>query len=241
MDARNLLIVLLAAAALFAAGAMAVATAYSGYVLWVAEAAGPAPAPQPPAKEVAELQPIAEANLTDPEPDAPSRFVWLPSATPEQFCRALGGLGLGNPDFQTAQWPAKGWTCVADLLKPVSGEDAAVSSLFVSARGLDSRRLENFRVKLNLLDPATAPVVTQLAQDVLDRIFAALGFEAPAAAVEALRGPKEGVIESHGVTFDLKREFSGPRYNLIVSFPQRLGTGGGDRFLPRPRAGYGAG
>jgi len=234
MTARRLLPMIAAGAALLAAATILAALGWQAVRMW---RAAPAPTGQsaaaPDAQEsVAALQPIAASELLAHEPDVPSSFVLLPTVKPAVFCKALGPMGLSNPTFQGAVWPVRSWTCVADLLKPVDGDEAAVSSLFVSARGDDPDRLETLRIKLNLLDPSTAPVAKAIARDLLRKMFWGLGFPAPDAALEAVDQLREGSFEERGVRYDLQREYGAPRFNLIITFPQRLGAGGEDRFLP---------
>lgn len=170
--------------------------------------------------------------LTIPRPDAPSPFVHLQRVNPEAYCKALASTGLKNAKFQMAEPPLRGWTCVTDLVKPIDGEDANVSSLFVVVRGLESDRLDNIRMKLNLIDEATAPLARLIARDTLFQICRGLGFEPPPDALQQIDLLTEGRIYEGGVSWDLRREF-GPqaRYNLIMIFPRSLVPGGEDRFV----------
>ncbi|MFJ5489010.1 DUF6030 family protein, partial [Hansschlegelia beijingensis] len=180
----------------------------------------------------AALQPIAAAELLAPEPGFASAFVLLPTVKPSLFCKALGPMGLANPTFQGGTPPLSSWTCVTDLLKPVDGDEAAVSSLFVSARGDDPERIDTLRIKLNLLDESTAPVAKAIAKDLLRKIFWGFGFPTPDAALSALDELRDSSFRESGVRYDLRREFGAPRFNLVIAFPQRLGAGGEGRFLP---------
>jgi hypothetical protein len=230
MTRARLILVLAAAASLAAAG---VAAAYLARPDWFVP---PPPAVRAPPDPLGRLPPQLVAFLAWPAPDAPQRFIRLNRVKPEAFCRILASVGLKNAAFRTAEPPLRGWTCVTDLIKPVEGDDAAVSSLFVAARGLESDRVDNVRMKLNLIDEATAPVVNAIARDTLFQICRSLGWEPPPAVVEAVETLKEGRILDRGVSYDLRKEF-GPalRLNLIVVFPRSLGGGGEDRFVADPQ------
>ncbi|RXF68458.1 DUF6030 family protein [Hansschlegelia zhihuaiae] len=223
-----------AAAAVLIAAAVAVHLAKPA---WLFGAPAPPPKPQArPADPLGALPPGLVARLVWPLPDAPSPFMRITRVRPKAFCDSLAAAGLRNAAFQMGEAPLKGWTCVTDLIKPVEGDEQSVSSLFVATRGLESDRIDNVRMKLNLIDPGTAPVVKAIARDVLRQICRSLGWEPPAAVVEAIDGPKEGRVLERGVSYDLKREF-GPaeRFNLIIVFPRSLGQGGEDRFVADPR------
>ncbi|MFC3695226.1 DUF6030 family protein [Chenggangzhangella methanolivorans] len=189
---------------------------------------GPPPAPDP----LHFLSDNLVAWLVAPRPDAPSPFVRLTHVEPERFCTALAKSGLRNAEFRMSEPPLRGWTCVTDLVKPIEGDEYVVSSLFVAARGLESDRIDNIRMKLNLLDEATSPVARAIARDTLFQICRSLGFEPPREVVAQLDELKEGRIFEGGVSWDLRREF-GPqaRYNLIAIFPRTLTAGGEDRFV----------
>ncbi len=234
MTARRLLPLIAAGAALLAAASIVLALGWHAARDWLRE---PSPsersAAAPDARDpFAALEPIAAAELLAPEPDFPSAFVLLPTVKPSLFCEALGPMGLANPTFQGGAPPLRSWTCVTDLLKPVDGDEAAVSSLFVSARGDDPERIETLRIKLNLLDESTAPVAKAIAKDLLRKIFWGFGFPTPDAALNALDELRDGSFRESGVRYDLRREFGAPRFNLVIAFPQRLGAGGEGRFLP---------
>jgi hypothetical protein len=221
------------------AAALAIAAAAAGYLARPAWLFGtPAPTPQQarPVDPLGALPPGLVARLVWPLPDAPSPFVRITRIAPKAFCDSLAAAGLRNAAFQMGEAPLRGWTCVTDLVKPVEGDEQSVSSLFVAARGLESDRVDNVRMKLNLIDAGTAPVVKAIARDVLRQICRSLGWEPPAAVIQAIDGPKEGRILERGVSYDLKREF-GPaeRFNLIIVFPRSLGQGGEDRFVADPR------
>lgn len=199
--------------------------------------AEPPPAAKPAAPDpLGVLSPDLRAFLTHPGLDAPSPFIRLARVDPERFCKALAATGLKNATFQKAEPPLRGWTCVTDLVKPIDGDEARVSSLFVAARGLESDRLDNIRMKLNLLDAATSPIARVVARDVLFQICRSLGFDPPPEVLAQLETLKEGRVYEGGVSWDLKREF-GPadRYNLIAIFPRTLFPGGEDRFVSDPR------
>ncbi len=237
MHANRLIALLLASAALLAVAAIAAVV-----VLELTPApppsgaAAPPSAPPPAPEEPERLRPLVSVDPLQPAPDAPSAFVTLPLAKPTAFCKALEGMGLRNPVFQPNEPPDRGWTCVADILKPVDGDEAAVSSLFVTARGDDDDRVSLLRIKLNLLDASTAPVTREIAKDLLRRMLWALGGQPPDAVLEAIDQMRDGRFTDRGVVYDLRKEF-GPslRANLIVTFPARLGAGGEARFAPPPR------
>jgi hypothetical protein len=196
------------------------------------------PKPKPPAgaDPLAFLPADLVGWLTIPRSDAPTPFIRLQRVTPETFCKALASAGLKNADFRKAEPPLRGWTCITDLVKPIDGDEAVVSSLFVAARGLESDRIDNIRMKLNLIDEATAPLARLIARDTLFQICRGLGFEPPPAVLQQLDQLKEGRIYEGGVSWDLRREF-GPqaRYNLIAIFPRSLIQGGEDRFVTDAR------
>jgi hypothetical protein len=182
------------------------------------------------------LDPDARALLTAPAPVAPSPFLRRPWISPDAFCKALEAVGFKGVTFQQGEPPQRSWTCLTDVLKPVDGDEAAVSSLFFTARGAEGDRIDGMRLKLNLLDPATTPAVKAVAKDLLRLVFRALGWEPPQALLDAIDASRDEKIEDHGVAYDLRREFGEPpRHNLIVTFPRGLGPGGVDRFLPLPR------
>ncbi|WP_020181291.1 DUF6030 family protein [Methylopila sp. M107] len=198
----------------------------------------PAPTPPAPAKPKAPSDPLARlpaslvALLTHLEPDAPGPFIRFTWMKPESFCKGLTATGLKRPQFQKHQPPMRGWNCITDLVKPIDGDDQKVSSLFISMRGLESDRLDNIRVKLNLIDPATVPATKTVARDLLYQFCRTLGWEPPPAVLDQLDGLKEGRVFEHGVSFELRKEFGeAPRYNLIIIFPRTLGSGGEDRFV----------
>lgn len=199
--------------------------------------AGPPPPAKPAAPDpLGRLPTNLRSLLTHAGLDAPSPFIRLARVDPERFCKALAGTGLKNATFQKAEPPLRGWTCVTDLVKPIDGDEARVSSLFVAARGLESDRIDNIRMKLNLLDQATSPIARVVARDVLFQLCRSLGFDPPSEVLEQLETLKEGRVYEGGVSWDLRREF-GPadRYNLIAIFPRTLGPGGEDRFVADPR------
>jgi hypothetical protein len=230
MTPPRITLALIAAAALAAGAAVYVARPDLFF------AAPPPPMAQKPADPLGGLPPGLAALLARAAPDAPSPFVRLTRVKPEAFCTSLASAGLRNAAFRIGEAPLTGWTCVTDLVKPVEGDEQSVSSLFVAARGLESDRVDNVRMKLNLIDAATAPVVKAIARDTLRQICRSLGWEPPAAVLEAIDGPKEGRVVDRGVSYDMKREF-GPaeRFNLIIVFPRSLGSGGEDRFVADPR------
>lgn len=233
---RRISIVL--AAALLVAGAGAVAIVRPPWLSDVLAAFAPAQpaAPRRPADPLGRLPQNVRDLLADPAPDAPSPFIRLVRVKPEAFCESLATSGLRNATFQKGEPPMRGWTCVTDLVKPIDGDDQSVSSLFVAARGLESDRIDNLRMKLNLLDQATAPVVRAIARDTLGQICRSLGFEPPGQVVAALDDLREGRIFERGVSYDLRREFGTTlRLNLIIIFPRTLGAGGEDRFVTDPR------
>lgn len=201
---------------------------------------GAAPAPPKPAPKGPDplgFLPMELVRwLSIPRADAPSPFIRLTRVKPENFCKALASTGLRNAAFRMAEPPLRGWTCVTDLVKPIDGDEGQVSSLFVAARGLESDRIDNIRMKLNLLDDATSPLAKLIARDTLFQICRSLGFDPPPEVLAQLDELKEGRIYEGGVSWDLRREF-GPqaRYNLIVIFPRTLGAGGEDRFVTDPR------
>lgn len=226
------------AAAFFLAGVAAVAVVRPPWLAEFAARFTPAPPAPPPrlADPLGRLHPAMRDMLADAAPDAPSPFIRLTRVRPDDFCRSLAASGLKNATFQKGEPPLRGWTCVTDLVKPIDGEDTKVSSLFVVARGIESDRIDNLRMKLNLLDEATSPVVRAIARDTLWQICRSLGFEPPGQVVDALDDLREGRIFDAGVSYDLRREF-GPtlRLNLIIIFPRSLGGGGEDRFVTDPR------
>lgn len=175
--------------------------------------------------------------LVHPGPDAPTTFVRLTRVRPEAFCKHLEKWGLRDAQFQGGVEPFRGWTCVTALLKPIGGDDAMMSSLFVSVRGIEADRIDNIRMKLNLLEPAGAPLVKTVARDLLIQISRSLGWDPPEEVMDALEKLKEGRIWDRGVTYDLRKEFGdGPtRLNLIIIFPRLIGAGGEGRFITDPR------
>lgn len=226
------------AAALLVAGVAAVAIVRPPWFAGLVDRFGLGSPSLPPrlADPLGRLQPAMRDMLADPAPDAPSPFIRLTRVRPEEFCKSLATSGLKNATFQKGEPPMRGWTCVTDLVKPIDGDDAKVSSLFVVARGIESDRIDNLRMKLNLLDEATSPAVRAIARDTLWQICRSLGFEPPGQVVDALDDLREGRIFDGGVSYDLRREF-GPasRLNLIIIFPRTLGAGGEDRFVTDPR------
>jgi hypothetical protein len=158
---------------------------------------------------------------------------------PETFCERLRTSGLTGVTFQKDEPPGRGWSCVADLVKPKPGDDAAVSSLFVSARGFAPERLDVLRLKLNLIDPSTSRAVLKAAGEMLRQIFAAQSWRPPDSVMAAIPALREGRIVDRGVSYELRKEFgTPPRANLVVTFPRALGLGGSDSFAPvhqRPR------
>ncbi len=220
------------AAALLASGVAAVVVLRPPWAFGPALAPNPVAAPKPPVDPLARLPRDLVALLVHDAPDAPVPFIRFTQMQPESFCKDLTATGLKSPQFQRHQPPMRGWNCVTDLIKPIDGDDAKVSSLFVSMRGLESDRLDNIRVKLNLIDPPTVEPAKTVARDLLFQICRSLGWEPPAAMLDALETLKEGRIYERGVSFDLRKEFGDvPRYNLIIIFPRTLGTGGEDRFV----------
>lgn len=195
------------------------------------------PAPIGPGDPLARLPPNLVELLVHPGPDAPTTFVRLTRVRPEDFCKHLEKWGLRDAQFQGGVAPFRGWTCVTDLLKPIGGDDATMSSLFVSVRGIESDRIDNIRMKLNLLEPAGAPLVKTVARDLLIQISRSLGWDPPEEVLDALEKLKEGRIWNRGVTYDLRKEFGdGPvRMNLIIIFPRLIGAGGEGRFITDPR------
>jgi len=188
--------------------------------------------PAPPSDPLGRLPASLVALLTHIEPDAPTPFIRFTPMKPEPFCKDLETVGLKRPQFQKHEPPMRGWNCVTDLVKPVAGDDQTVSSLFVSMRGLESDRLDNIRIKLNLIDPQSVAPTKTIARDLLFQICRTLGWEPPPAVLDALDTLKEGRIVDRGVSFELRKEF-GPaaRYNLIIIFPRTLGSGGEGRFV----------
>ena len=198
----------------------------------------PAPKPRPATAKKPAGDPLGRlpsqlvALLTHAGPDAPGPFIRFTPMQPEPFCKALSQAGLKSPQFQKHLPPLRGWNCVTDLVKPIDGDDDKVSSLFVSMRGLESDRLDNIRIKLNLIDPGTVDPTKTVARDLLFQICQTLGWDPPSAALDQLDRLKEGRILDRGVSFELRKEFGdAPRYNLIIIFPRTLGTGGEDRFV----------
>jgi hypothetical protein len=184
------------------------------------------------APETAYPQPIVSRDPYAPELDAPTEFVTLALADGAAFCRSLQNVGLSQPAFQRLTDLSHGWTCVPEMLKPVEGDESAVSSLFVTVRGEVPDRLLSLRVKLNLIDPGTAPRAREKAKAVLTQMLGAFGGKAPDSVLEAIDlGINVATIE-RGVTYELKKEFGDPRRaNLLVAFPQQLGEGGEGRFI----------
>lgn len=234
------------AAALLVAGVAATAIARPPWlvgpqgVLAKLRGAGLKPPPKPEAPrppDPLEHLPGALASwLSAPRADAPSPFIRLTRVDPQRFCKALAETGLKNADYRVSEPPLRGWTCVTDLVKPIDGDEGQVSSLFVAARGLESDRIDNLRMKLNLLDAATSPLARLIARDTLFQICRSLGFEPPPDVLAQLEELKEGRIYEGGVSWDLRREFGDQaRYNLIVIFPRSLGSGGEDRFVTDAR------
>ncbi|MET0312981.1 MAG: DUF6030 family protein [Hansschlegelia sp.] len=199
----------------------------------LASPATPAPAPEPKAQDpLGDIEPEAAARLTAPVPDMPASFLWVPNVKADKFCAALKAIGLPNPVFQAPVYPAKNWSCVPDLVKPVGGDETEVSSLFLSARGASPDRLSGLRLKLNLLDRSTAPVVKSIAKDLMRRIFVALGWRAPEEVLALIEAERDGKVTVRGAVFDMRKEFGPePRFNLIVTFPEALAPGGEDRFI----------
>lgn len=239
-DAMNLprpLVLIAVAATLVAAGA--------GATVFLARPAFLFPAPAEPAREVrAPADPLRRLPddlvglLTRPGMDAPSPFLRLTRVRPEGFCRSFSRWGLKNPAFRQNEPPQRGWTCITDLVKPIDGDEAEVSSLFVAARGLDDDRVDNIRMKLNLLEPSSAPLVKLIARDALTEISRSFGWEPPVAVLEALERLKEGRILDRGISYDLRKEFGeAPRYNVMIIFPRLLGAGGEGRFVTDIRRG----
>lgn len=223
--------------AFFAAVALAAVAGAAAVVLRPAPArppatTAPAPRPAPPRDPLKALPPTLVDMLVHPGFDAPSPFLRLTLIKPEPFCKGLEAAGLKGATFTASPPPMLGWTCVTDLVKPMDGPEDRVSSLFVAARGLEADRIDNIRVKLNLIDPATESLVKIVARDLVSQICRDLGWEPPAAVMAALETMKEGRTVDNGVSFDLRREF-GPaaRYNLIMIFPRTLGSGGENRFV----------
>lgn len=228
------------AALLLAAGVAAVVAMKPSWApAWLPNspfAAPPAPPPRPPFDPLKALPRELTELLTHPGPDAPSGFVRLTRVRPEAFCKDLERWGLRRAAYQGGIAPFRGWTCITDLLKPVDGDEGKVSSLFVAVRGLEADRIDNIRMKLNLLDPVTTPLVKAIARDLLYQIWRSLGWEPPFEVIDALDRLKEGRIYDRGVTYDLRKEFGeGLRLNFIVIFPRLLGAGGEGRFITDSR------
>lgn len=220
------------AAVALAAVAGAAAVTLRPPLLYGPPPAPPAPRPAPPRDPLRSLPPELTEMLVHPGFDAPSPFLRVTRIKPEPFCKGLTATGLRGAAFTASPPPMVGWTCVTDLVKPMDGPEDKVSSLFVAVRGIEADRIDNIRVKLNLIDEATVPLVKIVAKDLVSQICRDLGWEPPAAVMAALETMKEGRIIDNGVSFDLRREF-GPaeRYNLIVIFPRTLGSGGENRFV----------
>ncbi|MFC7052206.1 DUF6030 family protein [Hansschlegelia quercus] len=189
----------------------------------------------PDAAPAAGPQPIVLRDPFSPDPDAPTEFITLALADGETFCRSLQNTGLNQPVFQRLTVPSHGWTCVPDMLKPVDGAESVVSSLFVTVRGEVADRLSSLRIKLNLIDPATAPLAREKAKDVLTQMLAVFGGVAPERVLQAINFGVNVAVVDRGVTYELKKEFGDPRRaNLLVVFPQQLGDGGEARFIEKP-------
>jgi hypothetical protein len=196
----------------------------------------PDPAPETEADDApaADLPPLVSRDPYAPEPDQPTEFITLALADGETFCRSLENASLSQPAFQRLTDPSQGWTCVPEMLKPVEGEESSVSSLFVTVRGEVADRLLSLRVKLNLIDPATAPRAREKAKQVLTQMLAAFGGTAPERVLQAIDFDVNVALVDRGVTYELKKEFGDPRRaNLLVVFPQQLGEGGEDRFIEK--------
>ncbi|MFD1333181.1 DUF6030 family protein [Methylopila musalis] len=199
---------------------------------------GSDPAPHvPPAPDpLADLLPETVDLLTSAYVDAPARFILTPWVTPKLFCDSLKGLGLTGATLHESPKSGGGWTCVTDLVKPVPGPDETMSSLFVSARGLEGRRLDVVRLKLNLLEPKGERRVRRAALDVARALFDQFRWRRSEAALTAIHELRDVRFRERGVTFELKREFGAvPRYNMIVTFERWLPPGPTDRFAPNRR------
>ncbi|MFD1704757.1 DUF6030 family protein [Methylopila henanensis] len=195
--------------------------------------AAPAPRVQDPRDLLKDLPRDVSLYLTAPASDRPARFVLLPWIVPRAFCDGLQRAGLTGATLHEDEPPARGWTCVTDLVKPAAGPDEETSSLFVSARGLEPGRLDVIRLKLNLLDARTAPAVRRAAREALRAIFAQFRWRPSEAALAAIDQLREQRFLERGAQFEFLREFGdAPRFNLIVTFPRTLPPGPADRYAP---------
>lgn len=211
------------------------------------EAAGPAEA-QPdrgaptvaasPPPDLLAGQPNATvAWLTAAAPDAPQPIMLFPYVTPATFCGALEKAGLPGAVFRMDDPPQTGWTCVTDLIKPIPGDEAEASSLFVSARGLTANSLSIVRFKLNLLDAQSARLVKRLARQALRQVYDLLGFKAEERPLQAIETLADQTFVIKGVTYELRREYGMPlRVNMIVTFPRTLGAPAPGAFRPIRRS-----
>lgn len=189
--------------------------------------AAPAKGPDP----LHAFDPVTRELLTAAFTEWPTRFSNDDLQNPRALCRWLRSRQLGRTDLERHVVEGESWICNSDLATFGAGDPATVSSLFASLKGSRETRIDYVRLKLNLIEEASAATIRDKGAELLREIHAHFGWPLPTAVDEAVREGREIALEYKQMTYQVTKEFSDPRrINVVLTVRPDTGILPADRF-----------
>ncbi len=166
-------------------------------------------------------------RLFAPVAMAPAQFVRSIRPSPESLCAALKTAGFPNSGWKTGSFDRQGWECQSYRAFPDASDGTnPPSSAFLSIRGNAEARVSSFRIKLNIENPATRPLVTDAVIAAIDVFLDEVRWEDAPDIFDDIRALTEFDRIRFGNRLQLKKEFSEtPRYNFIVTPDRKRNRG----------------
>ncbi|WP_062210786.1 DUF6030 family protein [Aureimonas sp. AU12] len=147
--------------------------------------------------------------------------------------------------FAAAGWRMEGWTgsalgearaeCAGERVYPAPGDGGDATRSFAMLRGPGPEAVREMRMKLNLLDPATADAAARDAAAAVSAAFERMSWPAPSDLARRIAALEPFEAEDEGTIIRFWREAGEvPRYNLAIRLPGPLAIPDASRMAPRP-------
>lgn len=158
------------------------------------------------------------AELTDPETHATVDFARTFRIGGKSLCALLPKAGLTGAHMMANPFDSGSWTCDSDVVAfGKAADDGEASSLFASLRGVTGDKIDFIRLKLNLVDPATAVAARQGFVKALATIGDRLGWPTPPPVLDAIDAMANLRLQSFGTDYEVHREWGDPpRINVVI-------------------------
>lgn len=147
--------------------------------------------------------------------------------------------------FAASGWPMEGWTgsalrgtgaeCAGERVYPAPLDGGEATRSFAMLRGPGPEAVREIRMKLNLLDPATADAAARDAAAAVSAAFERMSWPAPPDLERRIAALEPFEAQDEGTAIRFWREAGEvPRYNLAIRLPAPLTIPDASRMAPRP-------